>query len=64
MLLFMVMNTDHHDFIEDAIEKGALIAIISEKKINVKVPVVIVKNTNKYLIKLLNKYYDYPIEKF
>ncbi|MBP3840847.1 MAG: UDP-N-acetylmuramoyl-L-alanyl-D-glutamate--2,6-diaminopimelate ligase [Bacilli bacterium] len=51
------MNTDHHNFIKDAVEKGAA-AIISEKKINVNVPVVIVKNTNKALRKVLKRFYS------
>ena len=51
------MNVDHHDYIEDAIEKGA-VAIISEKKIDVKVPVVIVKDTNKALKEILKKFYE------
>lgn len=50
------MNKDHHDFILDAVEKGAA-AIISEKKIDVKIPVVVVKNTNKTLRKILRRFY-------
>lgn len=51
------MNIDHHDYIFDAIDKGA-VAIISEKEINTNIPVIIVKNTNKALKRILEKYYD------
>ena len=57
------MNHDHHDYIFDAIEKGA-VAIISEKKIDTQVPVVIVKNTNKVLNKILKKFYENIEEEF
>ena len=57
------MNYDHHDYIFDAIEKGA-VAIISEKKINTDVPVVIVKNTNKVLNRILKKFYENIEEEF
>lgn len=50
-------NVDHHLFIKDAIDKGA-VAIISEKEIDVDVPVVIVKDTNKVLPEILKKFYD------
>lgn len=56
-------NVDHHEYIEDAIEKGA-VAVISEKEINTQVPVVIVKNTNKVLPKILEKFYDNVEERF
>ena len=54
-------NVDHHDYIMDAIERGA-VAIISEKKIDTLIPVVIVKNTNKVLKKVLKRFYE-DIEK-
>lgn len=50
-------NIDHHNYINDAIDKGA-VAIISEKKIDTNIPVVIVKNTNKVLPKILSKFYE------
>ena len=54
-------NVDHHEYIEDAIDKGA-VAVISEKELDINVPVVIVKNTNRILPKLLQKFYG-DIEK-
>lgn len=51
------MNIDHHDYIMDAIRRGA-VAVISEKNINTDIPVVIVKNTNKALRKILKKFYE------
>lgn len=56
-------NVDHHEYIEDAIDKGA-VAIISEKEINTQIPSVIVKDTNKVLPKILKKFYDNLEEKF
>ncbi len=56
-------NVDHHLYIKDAIDKGA-VAIISEKEIDTNVPVVIVKNTNEVLPKLLKKFYDNLEDKF
>ena len=50
-------NVDHHEYIEDAIEKGA-VAVISEKEIDTQLPVIVVKNTNKTLPKILDKFYD------
>lgn len=50
-------NVDHHDYIIDAIERGA-VAIISEKKVETLIPVVIVKNTNKTAKKILKKFYE------
>ena len=51
------MNFDHHDFIKEAVEKGAA-AIISEKKVSIDIPLVIVKNTNKALKKILKRFYS------
>lgn len=56
-------NVDHHLYIKDAIDKGA-VAIISEKEIDTNVPVVIVKNTNKVLPEILKKFYENIEDKF
>ena len=50
-------NEDHHKFIQDAIDKGA-VAVISERSINVDVPVVVVKSTNRILPKILKRFYE------
>ena len=50
-------NVDHHLYIKDAIEKGA-VAVISEKEIDIDVPLVVVKNTNKALPKILKRFYE------
>ncbi len=50
-------NVDHHKYINEAIDKGA-VAIISEKKVDTNIPVVIVNNTNKVLPKILKKFYE------
>lgn len=56
-------NVDHHLYIKDAIDKGA-VAIISEKEIDTNVPVVIVKNTSEVLPKILKKFYGNLEDKF
>ena len=50
-------------YIKDAIDKGA-VAVISEKKIDTNVPIVIVKNTNKVLPEILKRFYDNIEDKF
>ncbi|EKC44995.1 protein containing Mur ligase [human gut metagenome] len=54
-------NCDHHAFISEAVANGAS-AIISEKKVDVDVPVIIVKDTNKALEEICFKFYNH-IEK-
>ena len=56
-------NVDHHLYIKDAIEKGA-VAVISEKEMDVNVPLVVVKNTNKILPKVLRRFYENIEDKF
>lgn len=53
------VTADRHDFIDDAIKNGAS-AIISEKDVDVSIPVIKVKNTNQELPLLASKYYDSP----
>lgn len=53
---------DRHDFIDQAIEKGA-VAIIVDKKVTCKVPVVMVENTNVTLLEICEKFYDDPSSK-
>lgn len=58
----MGVTADRHDFVDSAVENGA-VAIVASKKINVSVPVVYVEDTNKELPKLCRKFYDYPDSK-
>lgn len=55
----MGVTADRHEYVNDAIEKGAK-AIIASKKIDVNVPVVYVEDTNKELPIVCRKFYDYP----
>lgn len=55
----MGVNADRHDFVEDAINNGA-VACIASKKIDVSVPVVYVDNTNEVMPKLMQKFYNNP----
>ena len=55
----MGVTADRHDFVEKAVEAGA-VAIVASKKIDVDVPVAYVEDTNIELPKLCRKFYDYP----
>ena len=54
----MGVTADRHDFVNEAVKKGAKL-IVASKKVDVDVPVVYVENTNKELISLAKKVYDY-----
>lgn len=55
-------QTDGNDFIDEAIDNGAII-IYSNKNISDKrIPIVRVKEPRKELAKLLNEFYGYPTE--
>ncbi len=58
----MGVTADRHEFVPDAIARGA-VAIVASKKIESKVPVVYVKDTNKELPILCSKFYDNPEKK-
>lgn len=55
-------TTDRHDFIDDAIEKGA-VALVVSKDVEVPVPTIKVDDTNAELGPLCRKFYDYPDQK-
>ena len=55
-------NIDHFDFIDDAINNGAS-AVITDRIINVSVPVIVVEDIDKVLVSVCQKFYDvYPSE--
>lgn len=56
----MGVNADRHDFIDEAIEKGASAVVVSRDVGSKSVPIIKVDNTNKELSKLCQKFYDYP----
>ncbi len=56
------VTADRHDFVDEAINQGAA-AIVASKKINVSVPVIYVKDTNKELPLLCARFYDNPERK-
>ncbi len=56
------VNTDRHDFIDDAINRGA-VALIVSKDVSCSVPTIKVDDTNKILPILCSKFYDHPEEK-
>lgn len=55
-------TTDRHDFIDDAIQRGAKALVVS-KDVDVKVPTIKVKDTNAELGPLCRKFYDFPDQK-
>ena len=56
------VNADRHLYVDDAVSNGA-VAIVASKEISVNVPVIYVEDTNKELISLSQKFYDYPENK-
>ena len=55
----MGATVDRHDYIEDAIKRGAS-AIVVSKDVNFDIPIIKVENTNKELPILCSKFYDHP----
>lgn len=52
-------TVDGHDFVDQAIENGA-VAIIAERKLDVDVPVIIVSDSKRTMAILANVFYDHP----
>ncbi len=59
----MGVTTDRHDFIDEAIEKGASAIVVSRDVGEKSVPVIHVSDTNEELKYLARRFYDYPDEK-
>ena len=57
------VTADRHDFIDEAIEKGASAIVVSRDVGQKCVPVVKVENTNQELPYLCQRFYDYPDKK-
>ena len=55
-------SVDRHDYVNDAINNGA-VAVIASKKIDASVPVIYVNDTNLELANVCRKFYDYPEQK-
>ena len=54
---------DHFDYINDAIDKGA-VAIISDRAIDVAVPSIVVDNINDFYVEICSKFYDVSPDEF
>ena len=50
-------NVDHFDYIDDAINNGA-VAIISDRYINRDIPIIVISNINDNYYEICKKYYD------
>lgn len=59
----MGVTADRHDFIDNAIEKGASAIVVSKEVGEKSVPVIKVEDTNKELPELCRRFYDYPEKK-
>ena len=55
------VTADRHDYVNEAIKNGAC-AVVASRPIKVDVPVIYVDDTNKELIDLCKKFYDYNDE--
>lgn len=53
---------DHHEFLDEAIENGAVACVIA-KDIEPKIPYIKVEDPNKTLIEILPKFYNDPLSK-
>ncbi len=59
----MGVTADRHDFVDDAIKRGASALIISKDIGKKNVPTIKVPDTNRELPYLCQKFYDYPDQK-
>ena len=57
------VNTDRHDFIDEAIKNGASAIVVSKDVGEKSVPIIKVEDTNKELPYLCQRFYDYPDQK-
>lgn len=55
-------NIDRHDYIDEAIKKGASF-LVTAKDVKTTIPYIKVENPNKELFNVLSKFYDYPQNK-
>ena len=55
-------NVDRHDYVNEALEKGAS-ALVVDHKVNSTLPQIVVDNTNEALSDMAFKFYDYPSKK-
>lgn len=59
----MGVKVDRHDYIEEAIKRGASALVVSREGISASIPVIKVDNTNKELPLLCQRFYDNPQDK-
>ena len=57
------VTADRHDFIDEAIERGANAIVVSKEVGEKSVPIIKVEDTNKELPYLCQRFYDYPDNK-
>lgn len=55
-------TVDGHDYAKQAEAQGA-VAIVSERLLDVTIPVILVRSTTRAMAELAGKFYDYPSEK-
>ncbi len=54
---------DHSDFIFDAVEKGA-VGVVTDKKIELSIPVILVDDVNLVYDRICQKFYDVTLDEF
>ena len=54
------VTADRHDFIDDAIARGAVACVVSKDVGEKSVPIIKIEDTNKELPFLCQRFYDYP----
>lgn len=59
-LCTMGVKVDRHDYIDEAIEKGASVIVVSKDIPPKNVPVIKVENTNNELVRLMQTFCDHP----
>lgn len=56
-------TVDGHDFAASAVQNGA-VAVVAERPLNLGVPVIVVKDTNRAMAVLADAFYGHPTKKF
>ncbi len=56
-------NVDHFDYIDDAINNGA-ICIVADREVNSSVPCFVVSDINDYYFELCSRFYDVSFDEF
>lgn len=56
-------KTDGHKYLQDAVQRGAIAAVVEEIQQQISIPQIVVKNSRKALAQLGDQFYDHPSQK-